>query len=299
MKSLVTGGAGFIGSNMVERLLEEGHEVVCVDNESASSNERFHWNSASENHKVDIRDAEGMRPLFRGVDYVFHMAAESRIMNTMENPVRAAETNLVGTVSVLQCAREAGCRRVVYSSTSSVYGGNKAPNREDMVPDCLNPYSASKYAGEMFCRNYSELFGLETVTLRYFNVYGRRHPEKGQYAPVMAIFARQRRNGERLTVVGDGLQRRDFVNVLDVADANFKAATKELPAGIFGTPFNIGTGENHSILDLARSISEDITFVPSRPGEMSETLADNDKAKTVLGWTPKVDIHEYIRDELV
>ena len=299
MKSLVTGGAGFIGSNMVERLLEEGHEVVCVDNESAESNDRFNWNADSENHKVDIRNLEEMRPLFRGVDYVFHMAAESRIMNTMENPVRAAETNLVGTVNVLQCAREAGCRRVVYSSTSSVYGGNKAPNREDMATDCLNPYSASKYAGEMFCRNYSELFGLETVILRYFNVYGRRHPEKGQYAPVMAIFARQRRNGEPLTVVGDGLQRRDFVNVLDVADANFKAATKELPSDMFGTPFNIGTGENHSILDLARLISEDITFVPARLGEMSETLADNNKAKTVLGWSPKVDIHEYIRDELV
>lgn len=298
MRSLVTGGAGFIGSNMVDRLLIEGHEVVCVDNESAESNDRFHWNPSAENHKVDVRDMEAMRPLFRGVDYVFHMAAESRIMLTIGNPVRAAETNLVGTATVLQCAREEGCRRVVYSSTSSVYGNNKSPNREDMRPECLNPYSASKYAGEMFCRNYTELFGLGTVILRYFNVYGNRHPEKGQYAPVTAIFARQRRNGEALTVVGDGLQRRDFVNVLDVADANFRAATKDIPADALGTAFNVGTGRNRSVLEVAGWISEKIRFLPERPGEMRETLADNTKAKVVLGWSPTVDMEEYVRNEL-
>lgn len=299
MRSLVTGGAGFIGSNMVERLLREGHDVVCVDNESAESNDRFHWNPSAENHKVDVCDMDAMKHLFRGVDYVFHMAAESRIMQTMNNPVKAARTNLVGTTTVLQCARENGCRRVVYSSTSSVYGGNPAPNREDMHPDCLNPYSASKYAGEMLCRNYTELFGLDTVVLRYFNVYGIRHPEKGQYAPVIAIFARQRRSLEDLTVVGDGLQRRDFVNVVDVVDANFRAATVPMPQDSLGTPFNIGTGRNYSVLQIAEWMSKKIRFLPARPGEMKETLADNTKAKDVLGWRPTVDLENYIKNELI
>lgn len=298
MKSLVTGGAGFIGSNMVDRLLAEGHEVLCVDNESAESNDSFHWNPSAENHKVDIRDMENMKSLFVGVDYVFHMAAESRIMQTMNNPVRAAETNVVGTATVLQCARESGCRRVIYSSTSSAYGNNPAPNSEDMSPDCLNPYSASKYAGEMFCRNYTELFGLETVVLRYFNVYGKRHPEKGQYAPVMAIFARQRRSGQSLTVVGDGLQRRDFVNVKDAVDANFRAATQTIPEALLGTVFNVGTGKNYSILEVAKWIGDDIEFIPARPGEMRETLADNSKAKSVLGWGPTVDLEHYVKNEL-
>lgn len=292
MKSLVTGGAGFIGSNMVDRLLSEGHDVVCVDNMSA--NNEFHWNPSSKNYNVDICDMESARRLFDGVDYVFHMAAESRIMNTIENPVRAVATNSLGTSIVLQCAREAGCKRVVYSSTSSVYGCNPVPNDESMKPDCLNPYSSSKYSGEMLCRNYWELFGLETVTLRYFNVYGPRQPERGIYAPVTAIFARQKRNSESLTVVGDGLQRRDFVHVLDVVDANFRAATMDIPKCLIGTAFNVGTGRNESILDLAKLISNDLNFISARPGEMKETLADISKITLVLEWSPTINIRDYL-----
>jgi len=299
MKSLVTGGAGFIGSSMVERLLEEGHEVVVVDNMSAESNDHFHWNSSASNHKLDISNKEAIRNLFEGVDYVFHMAAESRIMNTIGNPVKAVTTNSLGTSSVLQCAREAGCKRVVYSSTSSVYGKNDSPNNEKMHPDCLNPYSSSKYAGEMFCRNYSELFGLQTVVLRYFNVYGIRQPEKGLYAPVTAIFARQKRAGRPLTVVGDGLQRRDFVNVNDVVDANFRAATSDVPESLLGTAFNVGTGRNYSILEVAKWMSDDIEFLPERPGEMRETLADISKISLVLGWKPTVDLEHYVKNEMI
>lgn len=294
MKSLVTGGAGFIGSNMVDRLLIEGHEVVCVDNMSAESNENFHWNPRGINHKVDISKKDHVRGLFEGVDYVFHMAAESRIMNTIGNPVRAVETNSLGTSVVLQCAKEAGCRRVVYSSTSSVYGMNKSPNVETQYPDCLNPYSSSKYSGEMFCRNYWDIYSLETVILRYFNVYGNRQPERGQYAPVTAIFARQKRNGEPLTVVGDGLQRRDFVYVADVVDANYRAAVGDIPKEFFGTAFNVGTGMNHSVLEVAGWISDDISFIPERPGEMRETLADNSKIREHLGWRPTVDMESYV-----
>lgn len=283
---------------MVERLLSEGHDVVCVDNMSAESNDQFHWNPSARNHKVDVSDKESLRGLFDDVDYVFHMAAESRIMNTIENPVKAVTTNSLGTSVVLQCAREAGCRRVVYSSTSSIYGKNSSPNTESMNPNCLNPYSSSKYAGEMFCRNYSELFGLQTIVLRYFNVYGVRQPEKGLYAPVTAIFARQKRAGEPLTVVGDGLQRRDFVNVKDVVDANFKAATGDVPESLFGTVFNVGTGKNYSILDVAKWMSDNITFLPERPGEMKETLANISKIGLVLGWKPTVDFESYVKNEM-
>ena len=293
-KSLVTGGAGFIGSNLVSSLVEKGHEVICVDNESAIYTDMFRWNPKAKNHKADICDIESIRPLFDGVDFVFHLAAESRIGVTMENPVKAYETNVVGTVNILQCARSNGVKRVMYSSTSSAYGRNPAPNSESQPDDCLNPYSSSKAAGEKACSLYSQLFGLETVIFRYFNIYGPGEPRKGQYAPVIGIFARQRAAGEALTIVGDGLQRRDFTHVSDVVNANILASEASIAAADIGTVLNVGTGTNHSILELARMISDNISFIPERPGEMRETLADNSKIKRVLGWEPSVKLEDYI-----
>ncbi len=298
MKSLVTGGAGFIGSNMVERLIELGHEVICIDNMSANSNDNFYWHSDAINYTFDICDKSSIRDLFEGVDYVFHMAAESRIMNTIDNPIKAVSTNSLGTSIVLQCAREANCKRFVYSSTSSVYGKNKSPNQENQIPDCLNPYSSSKYAGEIFCKNYYDLFGLETIILRYFNVYGNRNPSKGQYAPVIAIFERQKKENQPLTIVGDGTQRRDFVNVIDVVEANIKAATTSIPKELFGTPFNVGTFKNYSIIDIANLISKNIKFIEERPGEMKETLANNSKIKEFLNWSNTIYLEEYIKDNI-
>lgn len=294
-KSLVTGGAGFIGSNLVDELIEQGHEVVCVDNEASTTTDSYHWNRHADNYKVDICNASVMKGLFKGVDFVFHLAAESRIGVTMENPVKAFMTNVVGTANVLQFARENGVRRVMYSSTSSAYGGNSAPNSETQPDDCLNPYSVSKAAGEKACSMYWRLFGLETVIFRYFNIYGPREPRKGQYAPVIGIFARQRAAGEPLTIVGDGLQRRDFTHVRDVVRANMLAATAQISHEDLGTVLNVGTGRNHSILDLARMMSNTISFIPERPGEMRETLADNTKIRRVLGWTPTVVFEEYVR----
>jgi UDP-glucose 4-epimerase len=223
------------------------------------------------------------------------MAAESRIMNTINDPIKCVRTNSLGTSVVLQCSREAGCRRLVYSSTSSVYGENHTPNNESQHPDCLNPYSSSKYSGEMLCKNYSKIFGMETIILRYFNVYGDRQPENGQYAPVTSIFLKQKRLGLPLTVVGDGLQRRDFVNVQDVVNANLRSATNKIDNNFFGTAFNVGTGKNHSILEVASWISKNIIFFPPRPGEMRETLADTSKIKSVFGWTSIVNMEEYVR----
>lgn len=293
-RSLVTGGAGFIGSNLVDALLGVGHDVVCVDNESSESNDFYHWSGRAENHKVDICDQEAMTRIMAGADYVFHLAAEARIGITMENPVRAFRTNALGTAVVLDCARKNGVKRVMFSSTSSAYGRNPSPNVETQPDDPLNPYSVSKVAGEKACRMYSELFGLETVVFRYFNIYGPREPKKGQYAPVIGIFRRQRDAGESLTVVGDGLQRRDFTHVYDVARANILAAEAEIPRSEFGSVFNIGTGRNHSVLEIAGMVSGEKKFIPARPGEMRETLADNGKARRILGWKPTFQVEDYI-----
>lgn len=294
-RSLVTGGAGFIGSNLVDALFGIGHDVVCVDNEASASNEKYYWNPRADNHKIDICDTDSMMRVSAGVDYIFHLAAEARIGITMENPVKAFRTNVLGTASVLQCAKVNGVKRVMYSSTSSAYGRNSSPNRESQTDDPLNPYSVSKVAGEKACRMYSELFGLETVVFRYFNIYGPREPKKGQYAPVIGIFQRQRAAGEQLTVVGDGLQRRDFTHVYDVARANILASEAKLSKDDFGTVFNIGTGRNLSVLEIAKMMSDNIRFIPERPGEMRETLADASKAERLLGWKATFMAEDYIR----
>ena len=233
-RSLVTGGAGFIGSNLVDKLLAEGHEVVVIDNEYSDAHDQFYWNDRAENHKFDICDYENTRPLYDGVDYVFHIAAEARIQPAIENPIRAVQINCVGTTTVLQCSREAGVKKVMYSSTSSAYGMGKIPNAECHPEDCLNPYSVSKVAGEKLCKMYTDLFGLKTVIFRYFNVYGERQPLRGQYAPVIGIFLRQMKAGEKLTIVGDGEQRRDFTHVSDVVQANYLAAITDVKDEYYG-----------------------------------------------------------------
>jgi UDP-glucose 4-epimerase len=298
MKSIVTGGAGFIGSHIVDRLIEIGHEVIVIDNESSQSHEQFYRNENALYYQHDIAEYDLIRPLFDDVDYVFHLAAESRIQPATENPLLCVRTNVTGTATVLQCAREANTKRVIYSSTSSAYGRkNQPPLNEDMPEDCLNPYSVAKVAGEKLCKMYNDLFGLETVTFRYFNVYGKREPTKGQYAPVVGLFLRQKKSQQPLTIVGDGLQRRDFTHISDVVDANIKAMGP-IPSHLSGTVFNIGTGINYSILELADMISDSIEFIPPRIGEGRVTLADTTKSSTVLKWSAKRKIEDYIQDNL-
>jgi UDP-glucose 4-epimerase len=294
MKSLVTGGAGFIGSHIVDRLIELGHEVVVIDNESAESNEQFYWNDKAQNYKYDIRDYENTRPLYEEVDYVFHLAAEARIQPAILNPIEAVSTNCVGTVTVLQCSREAGVKKVIYSSTSSGYGLNQPPNHENHPDDCLNPYSVSKVSGEKLCKMYTKLFGLKTVIFRYFNVYGERQPLRGQYAPVIGIFLRQRSSKEPLTIVGDGEQRRDFTHVSDVVQANIVAATKDVDDEFYGQLYNVGSGVNYSINQIADSISDEQINIPPRIGESRDTLANNGKLRVIFGWRPQVNLMDWI-----
>ena len=296
MKSLVTGGE-ICGSHIVDKLLELGHEVICYDNESAESNEEFYWNPKADNIKGDIRDYHLLKDAMRDVDYVFHLAAESRIQPAILNPIEAVSVNCVGTVTVLQCARESGVKKIICSSTSSGYGYNEPPNDETQRDDCLNPYSVSKVSGEKLCKMYTNLFGLNTVFFRYFNVYGERQPLKGQYAPVIGIFLRQRAAGESLTIVGDGEQRRDFTHVSDVVQANILAATKDVSDECYGELYNIGNGVNYSINEIADAISDDQVNIPPRIGELGTTLASNKKLKETFGWDPKVNLMEWISEQ--
>jgi UDP-glucose 4-epimerase len=299
MKYLVTGGAGFIGSNIVDSLIELGHEVIVIDNESSESHDHFFWNENAKNYKLDICDYENTRSLYDGVDYVFHVAAESRIQRAIKNPIRSVKTNVVGTITVLQCSKEANVKRVVYSSTSSAYGKNKIPNEETQLDDCLNPYSISKVAGEKLCSTYTNIFGLDTIIFRYFNVYGDRHPTKGMYAPVIGLFDIQKLNGEKLTIVGDGEQRRDFTNVKDVVDINILATTKDIDRKYFGNVFNVGTGTNYSVNQIASFISDNTINIPERLGEARETLANIKKVKEVFDWEPSVTLDQWFKERNV
>ena len=298
MKSLVTGGAGFIGSNLVDQLLSIGHEVVCIDNEFSDIHDHFYWNAKADNHLLDIRDYENTRPLYEGVDFVFHIAAEARIQPSILNPVETVSINSVGTCTVLQCARDAGVRRVMYSSTSSGYGMNDYPNVETQPDDCLNPYSVSKVNGEKLCAMYTNLFDVPTVIFRYFNVYGERQPLKGQYAPVIGIFLRQFAAGEKLTIVGDGEQRRDFTYVGDIVNANIMAAISNPDDDAFGQVYNVGTGSNYSVNEIAAMISDDTIHIPPRVGESRITLANIQKIKKTFGWEPQVNVEDWVAKQL-
>ena len=293
-KCLVTGGCGFIGSNIVDRLISDGHEVIVLDNKSAD-NAKFFVNEKAQYACQDISNYQLTNTFYAGVDYVFHLAAESRIGPSIDNPLDTVQKNCLGTATVLQCARKWGVKKVMYSSTSSGYGNNPHPNVETQPDDCLNPYSVTKIAGEKLCKMYTDLFGMKTVTFRYFNVYGDRAPRTGQYSPVIGIFFRQRDAGEDLTIVGDGEQRRDFVHVSDVVSANLAAAFNDVDDENYGQVYNVGSGKNYSVNEIASWISDKQVHLPERVGEVRVSLANIDKIKNVFGWEPKVDLEEWVR----
>lgn len=297
MLVLVTGGAGFIGSNTVDMLIDSGHSVIVIDNESSDCHDQFYWNSAAQNYKLDICNYEDIRGLFDNVDCVLHLAAEARIQPSLLNPSLTIKTNSLGTANVLQCSLEAGVKRFVYSSTSSAYGNNETPNIESQASDCLTPYSASKVFGENLCKVYSNLFNLETIVLRYFNVYGPREPLRGRYAPVIGMFKKQKSLGQPLTIIGDGKQKRDFTHVHDVAKANALALTEAVPADLLGTVFNIGSGSSHSINDIAKMYRHQTINIPPRVGESRATLANNNKAAAFLNWKPEKSLESWINND--
>jgi UDP-glucose 4-epimerase len=298
-KSLVTGGAGFIGSHIVDRLLELGHQVVVIDNESSDGHDDYYWNKNCENHKVDICDFTAIAPLFQGVNYVFHLAAKASVQSSVDNPIPSMMVQVMGTTNVLEASRLNGVEKFVYSSTSAAYGrNNPIPNKEDMRENPLNPYAIGKLSGEQMVKAYYGLYGLKTVAFRYTNVYGERARHVGTYAPVISKFLKSKKLQEPLTIFGDGNQRRDFIHVSDVVNANTLVTYGELDK--WGEVYNIGYGKNYSIQEIADFIteSENQVFFPARPGEMRETLADISKAKSELTWKPKIDVLDWIRTQL-
>jgi len=296
MKCLVTGGAGFIGSNLVDKLVSLDYDVIVIDNESAEENEQFYWNQNAINYKHDICNYNKIRPLFHGVDYVFHLAAQSRIQPSIINPNHTFKVNCKGTLNVLNAAKENNISKIIYSSTSSYYGlKNTSPSKENMSRDCLNPYSYTKVFGEDLCKMYHQLYDIDIFVLRYFNVYGERQPTKGQYAPVVGIFQKQFANNQRMTIVGDGMQRRDYTHVQDVVSANMKIIDNDLNGFEI---FNVGTGINYSVIEIAEMIGGSYKFIPKREGEAKETLADISQIKEKLGWAPNVMIKDWIKDNI-
>ena len=288
--SVVTGGAGFIGSNLVSMLLEKGDMVVVIDNESANTHDEVYWNSNAINIKGDITDFKLLKNACTDADCIYHLASDISIQYSIENPTKTYTNNLIGTLNVLEVARVLGIKKVVFSSTAAIYGSTSEPCVETDRPDPLNPYSVSKLAGENLMKMYNDLYGIETVSLRYFNVYGPRQAYKGQYAPVIGIFQKQKNEGKPLTIVGDGGQSRDFVHVADVAAANiFVSETNTV--GVF----NVGTGVEYTINQIAdlTNNSAGRTTIPSREGEARRSVSDSSKLKNI-GWQPRISLEAWI-----
>ncbi len=292
---LVTGGAGFIGSHIVKRLLKDGHKVRILDNFSTGRRDRVP--KEAELVEADFTNLEAIRAAFVGIDGVFHVGALPRVQVSMDDPVMTSLHNIMGTVNVLQAAREAKVKRVVYSASSSAYGDQLVfPERPDMLPKPLNPYGVQKYVGELFCENFARLFGLGTVSLRYFNVYGPDMADDGAYVTVISIFKNQALAGQPLTIHGDGNQSRDFTHVFDVVEANILAM--QSPNVGKGDVLNIGAGEDHSVNEIAAMFNRPLEHVPARQGDPRRTLADISQTKALLGWEPKVKFADGV-DELL
>jgi len=300
---VVTGGAGFIGSNIVRGLIEQGHETRVVDDLSTGHKGNLDGlTDALVLHEGTVLDAALLREAFAGADYVLHQAALASVPRSVKDPAATNAANVDGTLNVLLAARDAGVRRVVYASSSSVYGDTPVlPKQEDMVPNPQSPYAVSKLAAEHYCRAFTRVYGLETVSLRYFNVYGPRQDPKSQYAAVVPIFIRKLMAGEPPTVFGDGEQSRDFTYVEDVVAANIQAA--EAP-GAAGAVVNLGCGERHTLNELIALLQEMTgrhvapEYTEPRAGDVKHSQADVSRARELIGYDPRVSFEDGVQRTL-
>ena len=291
MKALVTGGAGFIGSNLVDKLLEDEYDVIVFDNETANTHDGYYWNEKAENYHVDLAQSHSFNLLqtyCKDVDCIFHMAADISVQYSIERPFESYSNNINSLFNVLEFAKRYKIGKVVFSSSAAVYGVTDKVCVETDETDPLNAYALSKLNGEQIMKMYHDLYGINTVSLRYFNVYGPRQSNTGQYAPVVGIFQKQKESNGALTIVGDGEQSRDFIHVSDVVSANMLVSDKDVN-GVY----NVGTGVEYSVNQIADLISDDQVYIPARVGEARRSVADISKIKSI-GWRPNVKLEEWI-----
>ena len=293
-RCLVTGGAGFIGSHVVERLLADGHAVTALDDLSTGRMENLHAVSSDPGlsvHRVDVA-TEDINALFEGVDWVFHLAALADIVPSIQRPLEYHRANVDGTVAVLEAARHAGVKRFVYAASSSCYGiPDEFPTPETAPIRPMYPYALTKNLAEQYVMHWNKVYGLPCVSLRLFNVYGPRARTSGTYGAVFGVFLAQKLAGKPFTVVGDGTQTRDFTFVTDVVDAFVKAAESDLDGEIL----NVGSGDTYSVNSLVSLLGGDVVHVPKRPGEPDCTFADTTRISRMLGWAPKVSFEEGVQ----
>jgi UDP-glucose 4-epimerase len=300
MRALVTGGAGFIGSHIATRLVESGHEVVVLDN--FFTGHRKNLDGIAKEVRIieaDVRDAAAVTAAAAGCELIFHEAAIVSVPFSVERPQESHDVNIQGTLNVLQAARATATRRVVFASSAAIYGEEPTlPKTEAMRPEPMSPYGVEKITGEHYLATWSKLFGVETVALRYFNVFGPRQDPKSPYSGVISIFVDRILAGKPLTFFGDGSQSRDFVYVGNVVDANILAATT---AGISGGAFNVACGKRTTLLELASLIERaagrtvERSFAEPRAGDIKDSVADITRTRASLGYTPGVDVEEGLR----
>lgn len=298
MISLVTGGCGFIGSHIVDRLLAEGHTVRVIDNFTTGRPENLKHHKDNNNltiYQLDIRNKAEIRDIFCGVDYVFHMAALADIVPSIQKPWEYYSTNVLGTYNVVECAKEEGIKKLVYAASSSCYGiPDKFPTDEDAKIQPQYPYALTKRLGEETVLHWGQVYGVPVVSLRLFNVYGTRSRTSGTYGAVFGVFLAQKLAGEPFTVVGTGEQTRDFTYVTDIADAFYTAAISNITNEIF----NVGSGGTYSVNRLCELLGGETIHIPKRPGEPDCTFADTTKIEKVLNWKAKVSLEQGVKEIL-
>jgi UDP-glucose 4-epimerase len=277
MNYIVTGGCGFVGSNLTDILIKQGHKVIVLDDMSSGK----YINESVETHHIDIQNIMSFKPNVK-IDAIFHLAAEARIQPSFERPLRWQQANINGTAAVCEWARKHKCK-IIYAGSSSCYGGR-----------FMNPYTFSKKISEEMCEMYSKVYGVSTVTARFFNVYGPRNPLIGEYTPIIAKFEQLKREGKPLTVVGDGEQKRDFTHVYDICEGLIKLSEGKWN----GEVFNLGTGKNYSINELVEMFECEKVYLPARPGESRETKADISKTIKMVGWKPRYNLKDYIQRKI-
>jgi UDP-glucose 4-epimerase len=294
IKSIVTGGAGFIGSNLVDRLVKEGHQVIVIDNfiSGDKKNLSHHSKKIVKIINLDIVQDKKLNKYFYNVDYVFHLAGLAEIIPSIKNPKNYFINNVLGTLNVLEACKNKKIKKFVYAASSSCYGNpKKFPTSEDEKVDTKNPYAMTKFLGEELVMKYATIFGMPNVSFRFFNVYGPRLNTSGQYGAVFSNFLKQKKNKKPLTIVGNGNQTRDFIYVEDLIEAFLQILKKKKVNEIY----NLGSGKETSINKIAQIFGGKRIFVPKRPGEPKRSLANISKIRKDINWTPKISIEEGIK----